>query len=69
MHAGVKRNELSEALGIAARYEILLVISLGKPKEKVVVETIGPDGDFKYWRDSEGVHHVPKRPLDDIIIG
>jgi len=35
----------------------------------VVLETVGPDGDFNYWRDSDSVHHVPKRPLDDIIIG
>jgi len=69
MHASVKRGELSKALGIPPRYEILLVLSLGKPKEKVVLETIGPDGDFNYWRDSDNVHHVPKRPLDDIIIG
>jgi hypothetical protein len=27
------------------------------------------DGDFKYWRDSGGVLHVPKRRLDDIILG
>ena len=69
IHAGVNRNELSEALGIQPRYEILLVLSLGKPKEKAVIEAIGHDGDIKYWRDSEGVHHVPKRRLDDIIIG
>ena len=68
IHGTVKRDELREALGIPLRYEILLVLSLGKPKEKVVLETIGPDGDFHYWRDSDGVHHVPKRPLDDIII-
>jgi len=69
MLGSVKRDELSKALGIPPRYEILLVLSLGKPKEKVVLETIGPDGDFNYWRDSDSVHHVPKRPLDDIIIG
>lgn len=69
MHGSAKKDKLSKALGIPPRYEILLVISLGKPKEKVVLETVGPDGDYKYWRDSESVHHVPKRSLDDIIIG
>ncbi len=69
MLANIKRDALRKALEIAPRYEILLVVALGKPKEKVVIETVGTDGDTKYWRDSEGVHHVPKRPLDDIIIG
>jgi nitroreductase len=68
MIATVKRQELSQALGIAPRYEIVLVIALGKPKETVVIEKVGPDGDVKYWRDSQSVHHVPKRALDDIII-
>jgi nitroreductase len=67
--ASIQRNELRKALDIAPQYEILLVLALGKPKEKVVVETVGPDGDIKYWRDNEGVHHVPKRSLDEIIIG
>ena len=69
MHGTVKRKELSKALGIPPRYEILLVLSLGKPKQQVVLDTVGPDGDSHYWRDSDGVHHVPKRSLDDIIIG
>ena len=69
IHAGIDRKELSEALGIPSRYEILLALSLGKPREKVVLETVGPDGNTDYWRDSDSVHHVPKRRLDDIIIG
>jgi len=58
-----------KALDIPTRYETLLVLALGKPREKVVVDTVGPSGDIKYWRDSEGIHHVPKRALDDIIVG
>ncbi len=66
--ASVKRDELRSALKIEERYEILYVLAIGKPKEKVVLETVGPEGDIKYWRDSQGVHHVPKRALKEIII-
>lgn len=69
MIATIKKEELRKALNISARYEILLVIALGKPKEKVVIEAVGQSGDTKYWRDSQEVHHVPKRTLDDIIVG
>ncbi len=69
MIASVDREGLRKDLEILPRYEILLVLALGKPKEKVVIETVGPGGDTKYWRDSKSVHHVPKRPLNDIIIG
>ena len=63
----VDRKNINPLLGIGSRYEIPLVIALGKPKEKVIVETVGPDGATKYWRDKEGVHHVPKRAMADII--
>lgn len=66
--ANIQKEGLRKALKIPPRYEILLVLALGKPKETVVIETVEPSGDTKYWRDSKGVHHVPKRPLDDIII-
>jgi nitroreductase len=65
----VRAEELSKALEIPPTCEVLLVIALGKPKEKVVIEPVGPDGDIHYWRDGEGTHHVPKRSLKEIIIG
>ncbi len=69
MIASIDKDGLRQALGIPPRFEILLVLALGKPREKVVVETLEPDGDVKYWRDSSGVHHVPKRRLDDVVLG
>ncbi len=65
--ASIDREKLRTVLNISDRYEILLVVALGKPKEEVVLEKIGPDGSIEYWRDKY-VHHVPKRALDEIII-
>ena len=67
--ASIQRDALREALGIERHHEILLVLALGRPKETVVMDPVGADGDIKYWRDADGVHHVPKRPLDEIIVG
>ncbi|MHC4174119.1 MAG: nitroreductase family protein [Planctomycetota bacterium] len=64
----IQREQLNKALDIPSGYQILLVLALGKPRETVVIETVGAAGDIKYWRDSEDVHHVPKRALDDIIL-
>ena len=69
MIRSIHREALRKELDIPERYEILLVLALGKPKEKVVIDPLGPDGDIKYWRDDHSVHHVPKRSLDEIIIG
>jgi nitroreductase len=65
----VQREKLAEILSIPDHLEILLVLALGKSKETVVLEPLGPDGDIKYWRDENSVHHVPKRALSDIIVG
>jgi len=67
MVAAVKREALREQFGIPERYQILMVLALGKPVEQVVLEEM-ENGDFRYWRDSDGVHHVPKRPLDELIL-
>jgi hypothetical protein len=43
------------------------VIALGIPAETVVIDPM-LNGDIKYWRDEQSIHHVPKRSLDEIII-
>jgi len=68
MIASIKRNQLRETLDIPKKYEILLVIALGRPKEEVRIEQLQNEGEIEYWRDENGIHHVPKRSLDDLII-
>jgi nitroreductase len=68
MIASVQREKLRETLNIPLRYDILLVLAIGKPRETVVIEKMGPEGSVRYWRDKEGRHHVPKRSLEEIII-
>lgn len=68
MIGSIQREPLRALLNIPAQYEIVLVVALGKPKETVIIDEVGPDGDIKYWRDAAGGHHVPKRALADIII-
>lgn len=68
MIGSVKRDELRATLGIPERFEILLVIALGKPAETVILEDVGADGDTGYYRDDKDRHHVPKRTLDELIV-
>lgn len=64
----IKKDSLRTALSIPEQYEILLVIALGKPGERVVIEEIGEDSEIKYWRDDKDIHHVPKRGLEETIL-
>ncbi len=68
MFGAINRSNLREMFKIDNALKILLVIAIGKPKEEIVIETVGPDDNIRYWRDETGVHHVPKRSLDDIIV-
>jgi nitroreductase len=67
MIASIKRELLRSALNIPDIYEILLILALGRPAEKVIIDEI-KDNDVKYWRDDQDNHHVPKRSLDELII-
>jgi nitroreductase len=67
MIQSIKREELREHLGLPDKYEILLILSLGKPVENIIIDEIR-NNDVKYWRDSNNNHHVPKRSLKDLIV-
>jgi nitroreductase len=63
----VNRKRLREILNLPDQFNIIQVLALGKPKEVVVLDPM-KDGNIKYWRDENQVHHVPKRSLEEIIV-
>lgn len=66
--AAINIKKLKSLLGIADHLEVKLVIALGKPVEEACIDDVGDDGDIRYFRDENQVHHVPKRKLEDLIL-
>ncbi len=66
--ASVNRKKLRELLKLPGYFEIIQVLALGKPAETVVIDD-AENGNIRYWRDEQSVHHVPKRPLEELIVG
>ena len=64
----VNREKLAAALDLGPEWEILYVLALGVPAEEVRLEAVAADGEIRYWRDAQDVHHVPKRTLGDVVI-
>jgi nitroreductase len=69
MIGSLDRQQLMDILKIPSRFHIELAIALGVPGETVVLEEVGANGSIDYYRDGSDIHHVPKRKLDDVIIG
>ncbi len=68
MVGSINKKALRAVLEIPEHLEILLVVALGVPNETIVLEH-GTDPDPRpYWRDADGTHHVPKRPLDEVLL-
>lgn len=59
------KEGIIEALSISDEYEITLVLAMGKPLEEPVITE--NEGDIKYYREN-GIHYVPKRSLQEIIV-
>ena len=61
----VEREKLAEILSVPQGFRIDCVLALGYPAESPVAEEFTES--IKYWKDAEGVLHVPKRPLKSVL--
>lgn len=68
MIASADKETIHADFQLPETLEIVLVIALGVPAEKVVIDVQRDPDAVEYWRDEEGVHHVPKRSLEELIL-
>jgi nitroreductase len=68
MLGAIDRDAIRKTFSIPERYAVLLVVALGVPAETCVLEDAKPGGSVTYYRDAQSVHHVPKRPLAEVIL-
>ncbi len=62
----IDREGIRKLLNIPERYLINTVAALGYPAESPVTEE--ENGTIRYYKDENGVLHVPKRKLGDVIL-
>lgn len=63
--ASVDWDKLRKILSVPDDYEISLVLAMGYPDEKSVEEPFS--GSVRYWKDEDGVFHVPKKKLEMVL--
>ncbi len=68
MVGSIDRDGLRHDFHIPQEYGICLVLALGVPDETVVLENAKDPTDVVYWRDEQGVHHVPKRTIGELLV-
>jgi len=63
----VNKKQFALDFQIPENLELIQVIALGKPVENVKIVEMQND-EYKYYRDEQDVHFVPKRSFNDIIV-
>lgn len=66
MIGSFQKKETAQVLGLPSELEPMLVVAFGAPQEEIVLEDARDS--VTYYRDEAGVHHVPKRTLEEILI-
>ncbi|MBD5232635.1 MAG: nitroreductase family protein [Bacteroidales bacterium] len=61
-------ERICSILSLPEHLRPLYVVALGYPAEKIELEDMAADGDFRYYRTPNQIHHVPKRKLSQLII-
>jgi nitroreductase len=63
--ANADTDRIQEMLKVPENYRVDSVLALGYPAEEPKTEEM--KDSFKYWKDSQGQLHVPKRRLADVL--
>lgn len=66
--ASLEREKIRELLKIPDSFSLLMVIAVGQPAETIVIDQMSSHDSVRYFRDSHGIHHVPKRLPDDVLL-
>ena len=61
----IDRDEIRSLLAVPAGYEVDTMIAVGYSAQEAVAEDTGGN-DVRYYMDGNGVHRVPKRPMERI---
>jgi len=64
----VKHEPLRQAFNISERYRIVIVIALGKPADRIIIEERETEQAQLLYRDDDDFQHVGKRLLKDILL-
>jgi nitroreductase len=67
MFGAIRREELAARLSLPSYLPVALVVALGAPVERVVLEGLAAEGSIRYYRDAGRVHHVPKRSVEQLV--
>lgn len=60
------RQEVKDVLGLPS--DPLAVLAIGKGTEKIVLDEVPAGSDLRYYRDADGIHHVPKIAVSDLLL-
>lgn len=61
-------KEVADILNIPENLKPGLLLALGLALEERAVSNARAGDSLKYWRDDQGVHHVPKLELEDLVL-
>ena len=68
MLGAIDRKKIAAELKLPDGLDLKLLIAVGVPAEKVVIEEASEGDDLAYYRAEDGVHHVPKLRLEDVLV-
>ncbi len=64
----INRDAISHYYKLPAHIEIIQIIAIGYPNQKVKLVDTKNASSVNYYEDSNAIHYVPKRKLEDVII-